>query len=125
MKLVINIPDKYYDLLPEIMNGSISCNVILDCVKNGQLLPKGHGRLIDENEIMHILDEVGGDFDTPREAVVPIDYITDMVADIPTIIEADTACLNPEKLNEVKQDFKQDLNKSDDCMFGDYMSPIV
>lgn len=38
--------------------------------------------------------------------------------------EQTTACLNPEKLNEVKQEFKQDLNK-DDEMFGDYMSPIV
>ena len=44
---------------------------------------------------------------------------------IEVVAEQTTACLNPEKLNEVKQDFKQDLNKDDDEMFGDYMSPIV
>ena len=43
---------------------------------------------------------------------------------IEVMVEQTTACLNPEKLNKVKQDFKQDLNKSDE-MFGDYMSPIV
>ena len=50
-------------------------------------------------------------------------YLSDYKA-IKDCYEADAACLNPEKLNEVKQDFKQDLNK-DDEMFGDYMSPIV
>ena len=34
---------------------------------------------------MHILDEVGGDFDSPREAVVPIDYIADMVSELPSV----------------------------------------
>ena len=43
---------------------------------------------------------------------------------IEVMAEQMTACLNPEKLNKVKQDFKQDLNKNDE-MFGDYMSPIV
>lgn len=35
--------------------------------------------------VMHILDEVGGDFDSPREAVVSIDYIADMVAELPSV----------------------------------------
>ena len=35
--------------------------------------------------VMHILDEVGGDFDSPREAVVPIDYIADMVAELSSV----------------------------------------
>lgn len=42
---------------------------------------------------------------------------------IEIVAEQTTACLNPEKLNKVKQDFKQDLDKGE--MFGDYMSPIV
>ena len=97
MKIVIDIPDKYYDLLPEIMNGSISCNVILECVKGGQPLPKGHGRLIDESKI------TACNWDGKR-----------MCCNAPTVIKADAACLSPEKLNKVKQDFKQDLNKSDE-----------
>lgn len=40
---------------------------------------------ISREAVMHILDEVGGDFDSPREAVVPIDYIADMVAELPSV----------------------------------------
>lgn len=42
------------------------------------------GDCISRDAVMHILDEVGGDFDSPREAVVPIDYIADMVSDLPS-----------------------------------------
>ena len=35
MKLIIDIPDSYKDLLPNIQNGSIACKIILDAVKNG------------------------------------------------------------------------------------------
>lgn len=40
---------------------------------------------ISREAVMHILDEVGRDFDTPREAVIPIDYMADMVADLPSV----------------------------------------
>ena len=40
---------------------------------------------ISREAVMHILDEVGGDIDSPREAVVPIDYIADMVAELPPV----------------------------------------
>ena len=43
------------------------------------------GDCISRDAVMHILDEVGGDFDSPREAVVPIDYIADMVAELPPV----------------------------------------
>lgn len=43
------------------------------------------GDCISREAVMHILDEVGGDFDSPREAVVPIDYIADMVSDLPPV----------------------------------------
>lgn len=44
MKIVIDIPD--YNL-GEVQNGSIACKVILDAVKNGTVLPKGHGDLVE------------------------------------------------------------------------------
>lgn len=44
-----------------------------------------YGDCISRDAVMHILDEVGGDFDSPREAVVPIDYIADMVAELPSV----------------------------------------
>lgn len=40
---------------------------------------------ISREAVMHILDEVGGDFDSPREAVVPIDYIADMVSELSSV----------------------------------------
>ena len=43
------------------------------------------GDCVSRETVMHILDEVGGDFDSPREAVVPIDYIADMVAELPSV----------------------------------------
>ena len=43
------------------------------------------GDCISRDAVMHILDEVGGDFDSPREAVVPIDYIADMVSELPFV----------------------------------------
>ena len=35
MKLIIDIPEGYKDLLPNIQNSSIACKIILDSVKNG------------------------------------------------------------------------------------------
>ena len=56
MKLVINIPD--YNL-NDIQNGSIACGQILKAVKNGTPLPKGHGRLIDADDVdNHIIGSV-------------------------------------------------------------------
>lgn len=43
------------------------------------------GDLISRQAVYHILDEVGGDFDKPREAVVPVDYIADMVGELPPV----------------------------------------
>lgn len=47
--------------------------------------PQSCGDCISREAVMHILDEVGGDFDSPREAVVPIDYIADMVSELPPV----------------------------------------
>lgn len=49
MELIIDIPNSIYANLPKIVNGSIASKRILDCVKNGTPLPKGHGDLIDVN----------------------------------------------------------------------------
>jgi hypothetical protein len=49
MKLIIDIPNYNLD---EVRNGSIASGQILKAVKNGVPLPKGHGRLVDENYII-------------------------------------------------------------------------
>ena len=47
MEIVIKIPKSIYANLSKIVNGSNASKRVLDCVKNGTPLPKGHGRLID------------------------------------------------------------------------------
>lgn len=70
MQIVIDIPKGRYE---EILSGKpfiIYQNDIREVLKNGKPLPKGHGRLVDADEIT--------DFEGH--------YIT---TDAPTIIEAD------------------------------------
>ena len=54
MRLIIDIPNSLYANLPKIQNGSIACKRILGCVQNGTPLPKGHGRLIDADDVDNI-----------------------------------------------------------------------
>lgn len=68
MQIVIDIHEKDYQ---SVLNGHITFGV-LDALKNGTPLPKGHGRLIDADEL---------------EKRMKIGY--KIVANVPTIIEAD------------------------------------
>ena len=52
MQIVIDIPDGLYARLENIENGSMSSKRILDCVRNGIPLPKGHGRIGDLDYIL-------------------------------------------------------------------------
>lgn len=51
MQLVIEISDGLYNNLGTIKNGSIASKIILDCVRKGQVLPKGHGALKDADKL--------------------------------------------------------------------------
>lgn len=82
MEIVIRIEDRYKKQLDfgDIENGSMVAQAILDAVKNGTPLPKGHGRLIDADSFLAKYENCG--------------YIEDMEAKYfnvvtPTIIEAD------------------------------------
>lgn len=46
MKIVIDIPEETYNFIKENSSGSTAH----EAIKNGQPLPKGHGRLIDADE---------------------------------------------------------------------------
>ena len=76
MKIVIKIDEKDYQSLND---GHISFNV-LDVIMKGIILPKGHGRLIDESDLMPDSDYEDGMF-----YAVSIGAINGA----PTIIEAD------------------------------------
>ena len=61
MKIVIDIPDRiHYAIEKDItVNGSKASQMLIDAVKNGTPLPKGHGRLIDADDIdNHIIGHV-------------------------------------------------------------------
>ena len=74
VEVVIKIP-KYYLTHPQ----DYSC--LAECVRRGVLLPKGHGRLVDADDIA-LIDE---QFYTPSDYYVAESAINDA----PTIIEAD------------------------------------
>ena len=53
MQIVIDISELTYE---SIMKSKVLKNVGVDFIKNGTPLPKGHGRLVDENEILLVGD---------------------------------------------------------------------
>ena len=80
MKIVINIDKEYIKQIDRIRfliggkeDRSLQINVI-NAIKNGAPLPKGHGRLIDADELKKVINQ--------------FDYY-DQVSDAPTILEAD------------------------------------
>ena len=78
MQIVINISEKDYQLMK---GGHIPFNV-LDVIMNGTPLPKGHGDLIDKNDLTPDADYEDGIF-----YAVSVGQI----AGAPTIVEADKA----------------------------------
>lgn len=85
MQLVIEISDGLYNNLGTIKNGSIASKIILDCVRKGQVLPKGHGRLIDADKLKDQIIEV-----KLENVARDIRVITGcQLEDSSTIIEAD------------------------------------
>ena len=54
MQMIIELPDDYKALIShaKLYNGSIASAVILNTVKNGIAIPKNHGRLIDEHDLI-------------------------------------------------------------------------
>ena len=83
IELVVKIPEEDWEFIKEA-DGCRWSRAILDGVINGTPLPKGHGRLIDADDIrvieledsLHIIRHYKGD---------EIDFFIDA----PTIIEAD------------------------------------
>ena len=74
MKLMIDIPEEEYKRLVYI-----DIFKLRGYIENGTPLPKGHGRLIDADELMALAHEEGAyDYVSAKE-----------IADAPTIIEAE------------------------------------
>lgn len=95
MQVVIEIPEDYYKAITEIPNHQCTADMLI--IKNGTPLQKGHGRLIDADELEVLFGEkcVGdcGACMTKRKTDGRgVWYDTCSSIDIsPTIIEADRA----------------------------------
>lgn len=78
MELIIDIPEEAYDF---IKRTGYHTQSLYEAIKNGTPLPKGHGRILDEKEILDTENNDGGWYD-----------LTDMpeyIAGVKAIIEAD------------------------------------
>lgn len=76
MQIVIEIPDRIYE---SVQDGTY-CGTLYKELKNGTPLPKGHGRLIDADDLYNSLE-----FPTQQFASA----FKQVLDDAPTIIEAD------------------------------------
>ena len=86
MQIVINIDDEDYDDITLTGENTINLGVLLDlreAVRNGTPLPKGHGRLVDADEIDNNI------YDLTRSMDLNYGQISEGVDTAPTIIEAD------------------------------------
>jgi hypothetical protein len=83
MKLIINIPEEKYLFAKQLADGGKENNPLVLAIGNGVPIPKGHGEIIDINEIRAA--EID-DWDTARYEK---GTETELRIDAPAIIEAD------------------------------------
>lgn len=85
MKLIIDIPDMTYE---SIMKYQSIKEVGADFIRQGTVLPKGHGRLIDADKLK--VDLVKTYEKAPTEkALLFVSLLLDNNEEVPTVIEAD------------------------------------
>lgn len=88
MQIVINIPEEIYERFgheyrEENLISKHTNDIILDAFCNGTPLPKGHGRILDEKDILDTENNDGGWYDL-------VD-MPEYIAGVKAIIEADKA----------------------------------
>lgn len=93
MKLIIDISDKTYEIIRDMIyfynpqrSGRAETKEIITAIKQGIPLPKGHGRLIDADALYREI-ETEGWFDSDDEYYGG--GLEDIVLNAPTIIEVD------------------------------------
>lgn len=59
IELVIKIPNRIYKTIQNRHLNIIDKEIIEDAIRNGTPLPKGHGRLIDYDDLIEGLDRYG------------------------------------------------------------------
>ena len=105
MEIVINIPDEIIDTYDSFVNQldrvmrptrSLHCQTLVNALRNGTILPKGHGRLKDEDEIVKAIEDRveflrknDALFMRLRKDIDILGCIPKIRCEVPTIIEAD------------------------------------
>lgn len=86
MQIVIDIPEKTYEQL-RYLNKLGFGTVIDNAVANGTPLPKGHGRLIDINQLDDCIVELNANgSEITRGEYKTIEYV---LSEMQTVVEAD------------------------------------
>ncbi len=93
MELLIKIPDEVYNYIKNRGHIPPHGNIAPE-IANGTVLPKGHGRLIDADDLIQdiIDDSQLCIFNSEAERIVHdemVNFAVDRLADCSTIIEAD------------------------------------
>lgn len=87
MQIVIDIPEEEYDMF-RIMYSSGMGNSAVKRILNGTPLPKGHGRLIDADELKECKYEIDSMHCMVLHRYDEVVNVSE-IDDAPTIIEAD------------------------------------
>lgn len=102
VELVIKIPEEQYHLIKVSHKAGIANHIdkegMMYAIKNGTLLPKGHGDLIDRDEILNWSYKIDSKY-CMYDEVVNVD-------DIKHMSETIKASSNEEKLIDIIKDIK-------------------
>ena len=85
MQIVINIPeDDYKEVLKDAYSGTPFENRVFSAIQNGTVLPKGHGRCIDADELYLSIQT-----DEQQRLGEHLSYVYDEIQSAYTVIEAE------------------------------------
>lgn len=88
MQIAIDVDESYYKLIKhDVEHGNNFLPYKL--LANGTPLPKGHGRLIDADEIIRLTNEIESEGVEDKEDRLYYLFLKTVLKDAPTIIEAD------------------------------------
>ena len=91
MKIVIDIDKENYKscLTSEYARKVIYCDLVY-AIRRGTILPKGHGKLIDADELIKQLEMIANDeWNKQVGSSKVLEDVIDIIDDTPIIIEAD------------------------------------
>ena len=124
MKLVIDIDEKIYrDLQNRGLTGMLTakeCECMNEAIYNGTPLPKGHGDLIDRDELLNTLEKLEWIRTNCSVDEDNTNILENIICEVPTVIEADDEYddvyghwLIPEKLlpTQKQKDFADKISK--------------